>query len=246
MKYTTSRILVFLSVFAIPACLMAGPPSAADVGDAESFGHGALYMGATSGFITLAPSCTPAPAPVPPFTVNNSQCFNITPGSAVPATFDAQDICRINLPKKATRTIIYPALNFFIHYQLNNTTGTFQPQGLFAFNANVSIESDALLDPSIIDPSTGLPANGKLVSQFSYAYRDDRSMENNARQRQRMTLVRVGNTGITKAQLVGLGLSQAVVDNLFNSAMTIRMSVQGNTRLLDDASITANMRLFGD
>jgi hypothetical protein len=182
---------------------------------------------------------------VPPATVNDDQCFTLAPAPAT-TTFDAEDICRIKLPKKATRTIIYPALNFFINYQLENTTGVFQSQGLFAYTASLTIESDVLLDPSIIDPNTGLPANGKLVGQFTYVFRDDRSMDLSARQRQRETLVRVGNAGINKAQLVGQGLSQSVVDDLFKSAMTIRMSITGSAKLVTDATITGNMRLFGD
>ena len=103
-----------------------------------------------------------------------------------------------------------------------------------------------MLDPSIIDPQTGLPANGKLVNQFSYNYRDDRSMDTNDRQRLRETLVRVGNAGINKDALIAQGLAPAVVDDLFRSAMTIRMNVTGTARLVTDASITCNMRLFGD
>jgi hypothetical protein len=129
---------------------------------------------------------------------------------------------------------------------LHNTTGVDQPQGLFAFTAALTIESDALRDPGIIDPATGLPANGKLLSQFTYVYRDDRSMDNGDRQRQRMTLVRVGNAGINKAALISQGLSPAVVDNLFNSAMTISMSISGDAKLATDGFVTGNMRLFGD
>ena len=246
MKYHITRILALtLSSLAIAGGLRAGPPTPAEVGEAESFGHNVQYMGAVSGFITLSPACTPAPPPVPPTTANDDQCFTL---AAAPAqtNFDAEDILRIKLPKKATRTIIYPALNFFINYQLQNSTGVFQPQGLFSYTASITIESDVLLNPSIIDPSTGLPANGKLVGQFSYVFRDDRSMDVNARQRQRETLVRVGNAGINKAQLVASGLSESVVDDLFKSAMTIRMSVTGNAKLLTDATITCNMRLFGD
>jgi hypothetical protein len=246
MKYHITRILALtLSSLAIAGGLRAGPPTAADVGEAESFGHNVQYMGAVSGFITLSPACTPAPPPVPPATANDDQCFTL---AAAPATtaFDAEDILRIKLPKKATRTIIYPVLNFFINYQLQNSTGVFQSQGLFSYTANLTIESDVLLNPSIIDPSTGLPANGKLVAGFTYAFRDDRSMDVNARQRQRETLTRVGNAGINKAQLIASGLSESVVDDLFKSAMTIRMSVTGNEKLLTDATITCNMRLFGD
>jgi hypothetical protein len=246
MKLHISRIMtLIISSLAFAGALRAAPPTAAEVGDVDSFGHNAQYMGAKSGFITLSPACTPAPPPVPPATANDDQCFTLAPAPAQ-TNFDAEDILRIKLPKKATRTIIFPALNFFINYQLQNTTGVFQSQGLFAFTAVVSIESDVLLDPSIIDPQTGLPANGKLVSQFSYAFRDDRSMNVNDRQRLRETLVRVGNAGINKSQLVGMGLSESVVDDLFKSSMTIRMSVTGNAKLVTDASITCNMRLFGD
>jgi len=244
-RSTIQTLALILSSLAIAGGLRAAPPTAADVGDVESFGHNAQYMGVASGFVTLSPACTPAPTPVPPATVNDDQCFNLAAAPSL-TNFDAQDICRIKLPKKATRTIIYPALNFFINYQLQNTTGVFQSQGLFAYTATLTIESDVLLDPSIIDPQTGLPANGKLVGQFGYAFRDDRSMDVNARQRLRETLVRVGNAGINKAALVNQGLSQSVVDDLFKSAMTIRMSISGSARLVTDASITGNMRLFGD
>ncbi len=97
------------------------------------------------------------PTPSPPSTVNNDQCFQIV---AAPGTtnFDAQDIARIKLPKKATRNVIYPVLNIFLDYQLENSAGASVPNALFRFTAGMSIESDALLDPSVIDPGTGLPA----------------------------------------------------------------------------------------
>lgn len=246
MKFSILKTVavVFCSV-AVAGGLRAASPTAEEVGDVGSFGHAALYMGAKSGFVTLSSVCDPEPPPVPPETANDSQCFTLNPAPAS-THYVAEDILRIKLPKKATRTIIYPALNFFINYQLHNTTGVDQPQGLFSFTASLTIESDALMDPSIIDPVTGLPANGKLVGQFTYAYRDDRSMDAGDRHRQRMTLVRVGNAGINKAQLISQGLAPAVVDDLFNSAITIRMNITGDAKLVTDASVTGNMRLFGD
>ena len=61
-----------------------------------------------------------------------------------------------------------------------------------------------------------------------------------------MTLVRAGNAGLNKANLVAQGFSQTVVDNLFAGPMTIRMSITGDAQLVTDATITGNMRLFGD
>src|SRR6476659_4526922 len=207
----------------------AAPPTADDVGDVQSFGHNALYMGAKSGFIQLSPDPCPVPSPTPD---PGNQCFPIVGPAPATTTFVAEDILFIKLPKKTTRTIIYPALNFFLNYQLQNTTGMAQPQGIFAFLASLTIESDALLDPSIIDPGTGLPANGKITAQFTYRYRDDRSMDVTDRQRTQITLVRVGNAGISKSQLMEMGLTQAAVDNLFDSAMTIRMRITGSAKLL--------------
>ena len=83
MKYHITRILALtLSSLAIAGGLRAAPPTPADVGEAESFGHNVQYMGAKSGFITLSPACTPAPTPIPPATANDDQCFTLTPAPA--------------------------------------------------------------------------------------------------------------------------------------------------------------------
>lgn len=250
MKHTLRLVTLVVSTFAVASFLRAGPPSAADVGDAESFGHAALYMGAASGFVQLKPACTPAPTPVPPNTANNDQCFVLDPQPAT-TSFVANDVLRIKLPKKATRTIIYPALNFFVQYELRNQTAA-DDTGVFTFFTSMIIESDALI--GVNDPNTGDPLNGKLDAGFGYNYTVDRSLPAGQHDHQRITLVRVGNAGINKAALVAQGYSQTVVDNLFAGPMTIRMNMTGSGKLLnmgpssgfEGATITANMRLFGD
>jgi hypothetical protein len=224
----------------------AGPPSADDVGDADSFGKPVKFMGAASGFVTLSASPCPSPTatPSPPATANNDQCFQLNPAPS-PTSFDAQDIARIKLPKDATKDNIYPVFNMFLNYQLQNSTGA-ADNGLFRFTAYMIIESTVLNDPSVIDPGTGSPANGKLTFEFAYNYLDDRSMQNGDRQRLRLMVPRVGNTGVNKAQLVAQGIPAAIVDNLFKNPMTVRMSVTGAAKLCTDATITGNMRLFGD
>jgi len=237
-----SLITLIISTLALGSSLRAGAPSAADVGEAESFGHAALYMGAMSGGFHWSPNPCGGPPPAPGDT---EQCFELNPAPAQ-TTATAQDTARIKLPKKATRTIIYPAMNFFVTYELENTTGADQPQGEFFFRSSLDIESDVLLDPSIIDPSTGLPAGGKLRGLFTYTYRDDRSMRAGDRQRQQMTLVRVGNAGLTKASFVAAGLTQAQADSLFASAITVHLNFETRARLLNSATVTGNVRLFGD
>jgi hypothetical protein len=240
-------VVVLLSTLAVVTGLRAGP-TAQDVGDAESFGHSALYMGATSGFESLVPAGTcPAPTPTPsPVPNGDTFCDELNPAPAT-TSFSHDNICRINLPKKATRTVIYPVLNMFVSYQLQNSTGVDQPSGLFRFTAGITIQSTALNDPACVDPGTGLPCGGKVTLLFNYNYRDDRTMKDGDRQRLNETLVRAGNTGLTKQQFRdAFGLSAATTDALFAGPMTVQLDLFGSARLVTDASITCNMRLFGD
>lgn len=247
MKSNIPKIAVFFFSLALVAGLRAGPPTAAEVGDAESFGHSALYMGATSGFETLVPAGTcPAPTPTPsPVPNGDSFCDELNPEPAT-TSFSHNNICRIQLPKKATRTVIYPVLNIFLNYQLQDTTGDVPNAHLF-FTAGIAIESAALTGPDCTDPGTGLPCGGRMSFLFNYTYRDDRAMHSGDRQRLRETLVRAGNTGLTKQQFRdSFGLTAATVDALFAGPMTVELDLSGSTKLVTDASITCNMRLFGD
>ena len=248
MKHSIPKIVVLtLSSLAIVTGLRAGPPSPTDVGDAETFGHPALYMGAASGFETLAatgtcPAATPTPSPVPN---GDTFCDELNPAPNQTG-FSHDNICRINLPKKATRNVIYPVLNIFLNYQLQNT-GSVDQQGLFRFVAGISIVSDALNGPDCTDPGTGDPCNGKMTFLFDYSFRDDRNMHAGDRQRLRETLVRAGNTGLTRQQFHdSFGLTNATIDALFAGPMTVRLDLTGAAKLVTDATITCNMRLFGD
>ena len=178
MKHYLSKIaVVILSSLAVAGGLWAGP-IAAEVGD--------------TGFVTLSSDPCPAPTPTPsPVPNGDSFCDQL---NAAPAqtSFSHDNICRIKLPKKATRNVIYPVLNIFLNYQLQNSTGVDQPQGLLRFTAGISIESDALNDPSCVDPFTSAPCGGQLTFLFDYNYRDDRTMKDGDRQRLRETLVRAG------------------------------------------------------
>jgi hypothetical protein len=243
---TNPMIVLVFSTFALAAALRAGPaPSEADVGDPDSFGSSANYMGVGSGFVTLSPACTPAPSPVPPATPNNDQCFNILP-QPTETDFEADDLARIKLPKNSTKDMIYPVLNFFHRYTLQNNTGTPQ-SGLFFYTAWITIDSAALNDPACTDPTTGSPCGGHL--QFEFAdnfFRVDHNMNAGDRERNGINYTHAGNLGITKRSLVESGIPQHIADKMFKGEMTIHLSISGTATLVTTARITGNMRLFGD
>jgi hypothetical protein len=247
MKHSLRLITLVVSSFAVTSFLRAGPPSALDVGDAETFGHPALYMGATSGFEILSPvgGC-PAPTPTPsPASNGDSFCDELNPAPTI-TTFQHDNICRINLPKKATRNVIYPVINIFLGYQLQNLTA-FDQTGILRFTAGITIVSDALNGPDCTDPSTSAPCGGKMTLIFNYTYDDNRNMHPTDRQRLREVLVRVGNTGLTRQQFhESFGLTNATVDALFAGPMSVQMDLSGSAKMVTDATITVNMRLFGD
>ncbi len=240
--------IAVVSSLAVAGWVKGANPTVDDVGDADSFGNNAIYLGAESGFITLQTDPCPAPTPGPsPSTnpANGDQCFQIA-DTIVTTPFDAENSARINLPKNATKTIIYPVLNFFYTYNMNNTTGG-SAQARFQFTANISIVSDVLNDPTCIDPNTSAPCGGKLTFQFSpNRVFDDRHLDAGETAQVRLTLTRAGNAGISKAGLVGQGLPSALVDKLFNKPMTLQLNVVGTAKNVDFASVTGNMRLFGD
>ena len=247
-NHITKIAVVIFSGLSIAGGLRATPPTADDVGDADSFGANAHFMGAESGFVTLQTDPCPAPTPGPsPSTnpANGDQCFQIT-DTSVTTPFDAENSARINLPGNAARTIIYPVLNFFYTYNMNNTTAA-PAQARFQFTANIRIVSSVLNDPSCIDPNTSAPCGGQLTLQFTpNRVFDDRHLDAGEHAQVRLTLTRAGNAGISKAILIGEGLPAALVDKLFKNPMTLQLNVVGAAKNVDFATITDNMRLFGD
>ncbi len=248
MKHPIAKVTLFiLSVVAVTG-LRAGPPTADDVGDVGSFGNNAVFIGAESGFITLqtdpCPAATPGPSPSTN-PANGDQCFQIT-DTTTTTPFNAQNIARINLPKDSAKTMIYPVLNFFYNYHMNNLSGA-PTQARFQFTANISIVSPVLNDPSCIDPNTSAPCGGVLTFAFSpNRVFDDRHLDTGEHAEVRMTFSRAGNAGISKANLIGEGLPPALVDKLFHNPMTLQMNVVGTAKNVDSASVTANMRLLAD
>jgi hypothetical protein len=266
-NWTSKLFVVIASILVLDGWLKAGPPpppppppppgppTENDVGDPDSFKHGANYLGVSSGFIYVnnCPATSPTPTPSPAPNNNGIQCFTTQacPGSD---SFDAFNIAAIVLPKDSTKDIIYPVLNFFHDVTLENTSGSPQNSVFFQYTADITIESSALNVPSCTDPGTGNPCGGQLQFQFGdNRMREDRSMNPGDRERQHLNYTRAGNLGITKRSLVESGLSQQLVDNLFHSQMTLRLNVHIQTRCVNQttpvptiATIIANMRLFGD
>jgi hypothetical protein len=220
-------------------------PTAAQVGDADTFGHAVIWDGLIStGSINFAADCTPAPGD-PPLGPDD-RCVTLSPAPAV-TSFDLPDIGRMWLPGKSSHNILCHWTSANGVYSLLNGTGV-SANGRITLAPYLRIESTVLSDPLMIDPTTGLPFNGALVTAPGTTYSDAQTLAPNARVTRRLSDSRVCIGGAISRQglIDGYGLTNAQVDAFFKNPMTIKFGLRGSASLVDFASMIYAVRIMGD
>lgn len=218
----------------------------ADVGDVDSFGRAVKYIGVTqTGVVNLLPDCTPAPGD-PPLGPDD-RCVTLVPEPGI-TNFAFNDLGRINLPAKATNSLLCHALTSFPFWHFNNTSGAPAPAAQFRFGASFTVENALLSDPSLIDPTTGLPFNGSLLVSFSSLLQDGRFLDvgEQATQRQITTRDCLAGTLSKRSLMETYGLTSAQADNFFKNPMTIRFNLNGSASFVDQAQVFYGVRYYGD
>lgn len=210
-----------------------------DVGDADSFGKNVTYIGTAQSIgVTLADDCTGFDPLVERCTVQN----------AAPAltTVIENDLATINLPAKATKTLMCFTLTPSIYVDWANFTGS---QQIARFNANalISIENPVLADPALIDPVTGLPFNGVLEIALS-TWSHVQSMPDNATETERSMQTRSCIAGIISRRVLvdEYGLTDTQAKEFFKKAMTIRFGARVTAALSQYTNYFYGVRLYGD
>ena len=220
-------------------------PTAAAVGDADTFGRNVVWDGLiSSGNISMSADCTPAPgdpAPGP-----DDHCITLNPAPAL-TTFDIPDIGRMTLSGKSSHDILCHWLTPVVIYSLYNGTGV-PANGRITLVPYLKVESTVLNDPTLIDPNTGLPYGGVLESGFAASYSSSHTLAPNERDTQRFSESRVciGGTISRQGLIQGYGLSNAQVDAFFKNPMTLRLGLRGSASLVDFANVIYGLRIMGD
>jgi hypothetical protein len=217
--------------------------SAADVGDADSFGRNVHYIGvAQSGTVSFQTDCTPDPSSPPG---PDDRCVVVV-DPTVTTTFTARDIGRINLPAKASNSLLCHSVTSLPFWQFNNSSGV-QQNGVFRYTVGFTIDNAVLNDPALTDPTTGLPLAGHLEVNLGNIV-DAQTLEAGATAFRRPVTTRFCIGGIVSRQgLIGTyGLSAAQADQFFKTPMTIHLNMTLGSRWVDDAAVTYGLRLFGD
>jgi hypothetical protein len=221
----------------------AAPPAANTVGDQDSFGRNARYIGLMStGGISLTSDCTPDPD-FPPGPEDHCFVVNNTP---VPTAFSVPDAARMVIPAKASNSLFCHMQTPVSVTQLRNSTAA-------PFTARIIVtpsytfQNAVLNDPTMIDPTTGLPFNGKLTQTLA-GIRHQLTLQPGELEVFRDSDTRACIAGmISKQQLKdGFGLTDAQATNFFKNDTVITMSVNGSAAGVDFSSIIYGTRWLGD
>jgi hypothetical protein len=239
MKYSGVRIVSVLFVALMFGGITTGTAVAQNQ-DPDSFGNKVKFAGLFStGEVFFDPSPTATPAPPGSFLVH------LDPQPAT-TNFDVQDIGQIVIPKNTATTIFYfnPVLE--PHYALHNLTGT-SGQGNIELDEYFTLENAALNDPSVIDPNTGLPANGRLIDiDFNFSFLRSRSLQPNENEIQTLYYGRPSLGAINRQFFVTRGIPNHVINQIFKHDTTIRVHLRGFATFIESASTAIGFRVFTD
>jgi hypothetical protein len=230
---------------AAPQQLAAGPitaaaaPTADEVGDADSFGRNVTYLGLAQTLpVTLLDDCTGSD---PTF----ERCIVQQP-APLSTNFDESGLAVMNLPAKASKSLLCFTLTPFISISWLNPTAT-QQTARFTATGTIIIDNALLDDPTLIDPTTGSPFNGSLSVGLS-TWHNMHSIAPGEFEDESSSQTRSCIAGLVskRALVETYGLSDAQASQFFKKAMTIHFGARGAVAMSQFTSYFYGIRLFGD
>ncbi|MDN5782053.1 MAG: hypothetical protein L0H23_08540 [Luteimonas sp.] len=215
-------------------------PVQADVGDLDSFGRPLRWLGATQGNITL----TEDDCALPEYA--GLSCQQMAPAPAATG-FSFQDLGHITLPGKSAHSLLCYWFSPVLSLAYWNP-GMEPATAVLNYGPTLTIESEVLNDPALIDAASGEPFNGKLtVGMTSSEYVQTPLRANEALlERTRDSAVCMAGFLTRRALVEDHGLTRAQAKKVFQKPMTIRLNVSGSASYLPEASLIFGLRIVGD
>jgi hypothetical protein len=211
-----------------------------DVGDTDSFGRAVVWLGVTQGDIDLSPTCPVA---------GGDPTANCVTLNAAPAltSFSLNDIAHVTLPAKAANSLLCYWFSPFLTLGYDNPTAV-ADVGLLTYSPTLTVESEVIADPAMIDPMTGAPFNGSLTTAMTSSERFEVPLApgQQLNERSRDSAVCIAGFLSKRALVDNYGLTSAQADQFFKKPMTVRLNVNGSVRLVEDGHLTFGLRIVGD
>ena len=205
-------------------------------GDPDSFGRSVQWLGLTDGEVDLLDDCTG----------DTFACQTLTPAPGV-TNFSYSDLGHITLPARAAHSLLCYWFSPFLTISYGNDSAASVVARL-NYTPTVTIENPLLDDPSLIDPTTGLPFGGQLLTGMTsaQAFEIPLPAATHITERTRDSAVCIAGL-ISRDTLVRLfGLSDAQARDFFRHDMTLRLNVSGSAQYVDAATLYFGWRLVGD
>ncbi len=228
----------------VPVAMRLAPPiypvTEAEVYDVDSFGRNVRWLGLASAFINLQTGC---PKPTSP----DEWCQELNPAVGGLTTFNFQDAARIQLPKAASNSILCYWFSPMLRMTWSNPTAG-NVIGRLRYSPTLTIENPVLADPSLIDPTTGVPFGGKLLTSMTSTERFEESLVPGVtlNEQSRDSTVCMAGFVSHKSLIENYGLSPAQADDFFANPTTVRLNVSGSSQYISDASFVFGLRVVGD
>ncbi|HEX6834497.1 MAG TPA: hypothetical protein VF132_13250 [Rudaea sp.] len=212
--------------------------SDADVGDADSFGRNVQWLGVTDGDVELSSDCSGFDP--------GTACQAIAPVPAV-TNFHFTDLGHIALPAKAANSLLCYWFSPILTVSYNNPTAT-TVVGNLQINPSLTIENPVLATPGLIDPTTGVPFGGSLVTGMTSLQRFQVPLPPGISlfERKRDSAVCIAGFLSRKTLVETYGLTESQAKDFFKKPTTVRLNVAGSSQYVDNASLYFGLRIVGD
>jgi len=212
--------------------------SEADVGDADSFGRNLHWLGLTDMSVQLSSDCTSADPSV--------ACQTLSAAPAV-TTFHFSDLGHITLPEKATNSLLCYWLSPVLDVNYGNSTAATVVASL-RINPTLTVENPVLSTPGLIDPTTGLPFGGQLLTAMTSSQRFQVPLPAGIHisERKRDSAVCIAGFLSQKALVETYGLTSDQAKDFFKKPTTVRLNLAGSAQYVDAASLYFGFRIIGD
>lgn len=214
-----------------------------DVGDVDSFKRAVRWLGVTQMSLNLSAAC-PLPGGDP-----DAACVTLNPAPAS-TPFEFEDLARIRLPGKAANSLLCYWLSPFLNvsYRNPNAPGGASVIARLNYSPTLTLENTVLDDPALIDPTTGLPFGGRLLTGMTASESFQVPLDAGVQitERSRDSAVCIAGFISRKALVQTYGLSEAQAREFFKRETMVRMNIRGNAQYVQDASLIFGFRIVGD
>ncbi len=213
------------------------------VGDIDSFGRNVVHLGLAS----IRPLfLMEEEAQCAAFREQGSLCTVLAPQPAL-TLFEHTDLDTLQLPARVTNSLLCFSLTTSINRQFHNFSGETVIGAQLRTRALVRIESPVFSNPSLTDPNTGEPLNGKIDMPFT-THNEEFSMAGFGIHRESSQQTRSCLGGlVSKRSLMGTyGLTQAQANSFFNNPIKITIGASGSARLVTELNYNFGIRIYGD